>query len=124
MNPVIMILISVGLLSAGELLLKKGMLTINDVSLYSKGIMGLVYSFTYIFSNIYVFSGFFLIGISSLIWLMILSKVELSYAYPMVSIGYVLVAIFSWILFKENLSIVRWLGIAMICGGVYLISRS
>ncbi|MCD6419491.1 MAG: EamA family transporter [Synergistetes bacterium] len=124
MNPVIMILICVGLLSAGELLLKKGMLAINDVSLYSKGIMGLVYSFTYIFSNIYVFSGFFLIGISSLIWLMILSKVELSYAYPMVSMGYVLVAILSWILFKENLSIVRWLGIAMICGGVYLISRS
>ncbi len=124
MNPLLMIFISVLLLSAGELLLKKGMLMINDVNLYSKGIMGLLYSFMYIFSNVYVFSGFFLIGISSLIWLMILSKVELSYAYPMVSIGYVLVAIFSWIFFKENLSVLRWFGIAMICGGVYLISRS
>jgi uncharacterized membrane protein len=49
---------------------------------------------------------------------------ELSLVYPMVSVAYVLVALFSWYYFKENLSVIRWAGIALIILGVFLISRS
>jgi multidrug transporter EmrE-like cation transporter len=49
---------------------------------------------------------------------------ELSFAYPLLSTGYVVVLIASWILFKEQISMIRWVGVMVICFGVFLISRS
>lgn len=63
-------------------------------------------------------------GISFLLWIKVLSKVELSYAYPMVSLGYVLVMIFSYFFFKENITPIRILGVAFIMIGVILVARS
>jgi len=62
--------------------------------------------------------------LSSFFWLVAISRVELSYAYPMISISYVLVVFLSWLIFKEEVGPVRWLGVAIIIFGVYLISRS
>ncbi|MBC2425350.1 SMR family transporter, partial [Clostridium beijerinckii] len=63
-------------------------------------------------------------GLSFLLWIKVLSKVELSYAYPMVSLGYVLVMLFSYFIFKENITPLRILGIAFIILGVILVARS
>lgn len=63
-------------------------------------------------------------GVSFLLWIKVLSKVELSYAYPMVSLGYVLVMIFSYFFFKENVTPIRILGVAFIMIGVILVARS
>jgi multidrug transporter EmrE-like cation transporter len=63
-------------------------------------------------------------GVSSVFWLVILSRIDLSYAYPMVSIGYIAVVLFSYFVFKENVSLIRWIGVITICAGVFLISRS
>ena len=59
-----------------------------------------------------------------LLWIKVLSKVELSYAYPMVSLGYVLVMIFSYFLFKENITPLRIAGVLFIILGVVLVARS
>jgi multidrug transporter EmrE-like cation transporter len=72
----------------------------------------------------YVLIGILCFGVSSIFWLVVLSRIDLSMAYPMVSIGYVVVAIFSYFVFKENVSLLRWTGIITICLGVFLISRS
>lgn len=76
------------------------------------------------FMQPYVFFGFMFFGISSIFWLVVLSRIDLSFAYPMVSVAYVVVAIFSYFVFKENVSLIRWIGIMTICFGVFLISRS
>jgi multidrug transporter EmrE-like cation transporter len=76
------------------------------------------------FLNPYVFMGFAFYFLSSLFWMVVLSKVELSVAYPMLSLGYAFVLIASWFLFNEPVSAVRWLGVLVIMAGVTLISRS
>ena len=54
----------------------------------------------------------------------VLSKVEVSFAYPFLSVGYVVAAVVGYYFFGEALSVIRIVGIVIICIGVYLISRS
>ena len=61
---------------------------------------------------------------SVILWIVVLSKVEVSFAYPLLSIGYVVVALVGWRFFGESLSAIRFVGIVIICIGVYLISKS
>ncbi|MDP9902075.1 SMR family transporter [Variovorax ginsengisoli] len=62
--------------------------------------------------------------ISVVVWIVALSRVEVSVAYPMLSIGYVLNALLAWWLFGETLNAQRWLGIGVIMVGVVLVARS
>ena len=62
------------------------------------------------FLNPYVLSGIAIYGFTTLVWLVILSRVKLSIAYPMLSSGYVLSILFSWLLFKEAIPKVRIIG--------------
>ena len=57
------------------------------------------------------------------LWLLAVSQLSISYAFPLLSAGYVLVAILSRIFLGEKVSWKRWAAIAMICAGVILISR-
>ncbi len=59
-----------------------------------------------------------------MIWTVVLSKLDLSLAYPMVSMSYVLVVFLSWLILKEPVNVMRIAGLVVICGGVLLISRS
>lgn len=72
----------------------------------------------------YVFMGIILYSMSFLIWLFVISKIDLSYAYPLVSMNFVLIAVFSKIFFRENVSRKRWLSIALILVGVILVTLS
>ncbi len=67
--------------------------------------------------------GFACYGISVLVWILALSRVPVSIAYPMLSIGYVVNAFAAWFLFGEMLSSGRWLGMGFIIVGVYLLAR-
>lgn len=58
------------------------------------------------------------------LWLVALQRVDLSYAYPLVSIGYIIVMVLSATLFREQVDGRRWLGVAVICAGVVLIAGS
>jgi drug/metabolite transporter (DMT)-like permease len=62
--------------------------------------------------------------ISSLFWLAALSRVELSFAYPFVSLSYIGMLFASWFFFQENLSALRLIGTITIILGVLIISRS
>ena len=101
----------------GQLAMKKGMDIIGTISLkdmFSEKIFSIVF-------QSYVLVGIILYVLASLVWLVILSQAELSFVYPLISVGYILTAILSWFLFKENLTLFRFFGILLICGGVYLI---
>jgi drug/metabolite transporter (DMT)-like permease len=72
----------------------------------------------------FVVIGIALYAIATLLWLVVLSKEELSFAYPMLAIGYILIAIFGKIFFGENVTFVRFLGILLISIGVFLLLKS
>lgn len=63
-------------------------------------------------------------AISLVVWIMALSRVEVSVAYPMLSVGYVLNAIAAWYFFGEAVSVTRLIGIGVIIIGVYIVARS
>ena len=115
----LLLIISVSLAVAGQVLMKKGMMMFGTfpVSQMLTKIIPMVL-------NPWVFVGFVCFGLSSLFWLVVLSRLPLSLVYPMVSFAYVLVAILSMFFFKESITLVRWVGIFVIVAGVFLISRS
>lgn len=62
-------------------------------------------------------------GVSLIVWILGLSRVPVSIAYPMLSLGYVVNAIAAYYLFGEGLTLARWLGIGFIVLGVWLVAR-
>jgi len=62
--------------------------------------------------------------VSLLVWIMGLSRVPVSVAYPMLSLGYVINAVAANYLFGEAVTVARWLGIGFIILGVWLVARS
>ena len=64
---------------------------------------------------------FYIVG--SIAWLIALSKIDLSVAYPMLSIGYIIVMIISFLFLNESLTITKIFGTLMIVGGIFFISR-
>jgi len=71
-----------------------------------------------------IIGGMVCYGISLIVWIMALSRVEVSVAYPMLSVGYVLNAIAAWYFFGEAVSATRLIGIGVIIIGVYIVARS
>ena len=63
-------------------------------------------------------------GVSVVVWIIGLSRVPVSIAYPMLSLGYVVNAFAAHYLFGEGVTLARWLGIAFIVMGVWLVARS
>ena len=72
----------------------------------------------------YFVAGVVLYGVSLVVWIMGLSRVPVSIAYPMLSLGYIVNAIAAHYLFGEAVSAQRWLGIGFIVAGVFLVARS
>lgn len=72
----------------------------------------------------YIAGGIACYVVSVVVWIMGLSRVEVSIAYPMLSVGYVLNAVAAWYLFGESLTAQKLIGIAFIVGGVFLVARS
>ena len=70
-----------------------------------------------------IITAFACYGVSALVWTAVLSRVAVSVAYPMVSIGYVIVAMAGWYIFDETLSTLRVAGICVIVLGVYMVSQ-
>ena len=71
-----------------------------------------------------VLGGLGLYGLGTVLWLGVLSRAELSQAYPFVGLSFVLTAIFGAVLFHDTLSPSRLAGIAAIVAGVWLVGRS
>jgi multidrug transporter EmrE-like cation transporter len=74
-----------------------------------------------VFANPWILIAIPWYGAGFLIWLVVLSKLNLSYAYSFLALAYVLVPLFSWLLFRENIPILQWVGILVVCLGLMLI---
>ena len=117
---VIYILISVVTGAVGQVMLKKGMLSLGPLTLTAKDLIGTALK---IGTNPFVFFGLAIYVSGIIFWLVALSRVDLSFAYPFASLSYVLMMIASWIFFKENITLLRVAGSLVIIAGVWLVSR-
>ena len=107
--------------AAAQLMLKYGMMQLGELSF--AGANPIIKILQIVFSP-WVFLGLLTFVISMASHLYVLSKVELSFAYPFLSLAYVAVAVFAYFLFREDLNAWRIAGIAFICVGTVLIAHS
>ena len=123
MNFISFMLVLAGVLlnAAAQLLLKAGT---NAIGAFAFSADNLVPVGIKVASNPFIVSGLGCYAVSVVVWIMALSRVEVSLAYPMLSIGYVVNAVAAWYLFGEALSAQRMIGIGTIIVGVFLVSRS
>lgn len=70
-----------------------------------------------------ILGGMFFFGVSSLLWIKVLTRSELSLVYPLVSLSYILVAVLSFLLLKEQFTVQKILGIAVIIIGVIVLNK-
>jgi multidrug transporter EmrE-like cation transporter len=118
----VLILTGVGLNAAAQLLLKlatKPLAHFSDFDFHT-----LSSSVTILFRSLPFWGGMLCYATSVCVWVAALSKAPVSTAYPMLSLGYVVVAGVSVLWLGETLSSAKVLGIALICVGVVLVSRS
>lgn len=72
----------------------------------------------------HILGGLVCYAVSVVVWILALSRVEVSIAYPMLSIGYIVNAVAAYFLFGEAVSVQRMVGIGIIVVGVYVVARS
>lgn len=116
-----LILTGVLLNAVAQLALKA---SVNDMGAISVTMNTAVPVFTRLVGEPWLWVGLFCYGISVVVWILALSRVDVSIAYPMLSIGYIVNAIAAWQLFGEALTSQRMMGIGIIVLGVIVLTRS
>jgi multidrug transporter EmrE-like cation transporter len=139
-KAVILIIISVFLGVVGQVNLKQGMIIvtktqkeknllpqntseIKEVKISTK-LKSTFFLLLNAFLNPRIIGGLFCYFISMLLWLIVLSKVDLSVAYPLLGTSYILIVFSAWFILKEPVSLTRWIGTCIISIGVILVARS
>jgi len=116
-----LLLTGVLLNAAAQLLLKAGTNVLGVITLTRDNWLATVWSMAT--------QGYFVLGgacyvVSLFVWIIGLSRVPVSVAYPLLSVGYVVNAIAAHYLFGEAVTVQRWLGIGFIVVGVWLVAKS
>lgn len=117
MHNFFVILVSVILNAVAQLFLKQGAQVLNQPNIFENIL-------SKILLNPYIISGLSCYAVSILLWIYALSKVDVSVAYPMISIGFIINVIAAWYLFNEPINSIKIAGIFFIILGVFLIGRN
>ena len=104
-----------------QVLLKHGMTTIAGFELNGQGLLKAAPSIIF---NFHVIAGLVVMIISMASHLIVLSRVEISYAYPFLGLSFVLITLWGYFVLSEDINIYRILGVALICSGVALVAKS
>jgi multidrug transporter EmrE-like cation transporter len=105
----------------GQTLLKLAIVRSGGMSILEIGIGGLLRKFMEV---PYIALGFALYGVSAILWLQVLSKLDISVAFPLVSLTYVATLFVGRFLFDEPVNFSRIFGVMLICSGVFFVIRS
>ncbi|HSS06506.1 MAG TPA: SMR family transporter [Rhodanobacteraceae bacterium] len=116
-----LVLTGVLLNAIAQLLLKAGAGALADVELRASNAAAIA---SRVIFNVPILAGLVCYALSVVVWILALARVEVSVAYPMLSLGYVVNALAAWWLFNESLSGARIAGIGIILVGVWLVARS
>lgn len=116
-----LILVSVTLASLAQLTLKAGMNQVTDatgtVTVSATSIKAIV-------TNVLVWGGLGLFGVSATVWIFVLSRTSLSFAYPFVALTYLIILLVDRFVLHESVPPVRWAGVGLIMAGIVLVSRT
>ena len=113
------LLIAMCLTVTGELLLKTGINRHGGLDLSLSSIIPTAWK---LFTNLFVLGGFAFVFSGALFWLVVLSRWDLSLAYPLLSISYIIGIILSALILKEQVTWLQVMGVIVIMGGVTLVS--
>ncbi|MBI2311019.1 MAG: EamA family transporter [Betaproteobacteria bacterium] len=116
-----LVLLGVLLNAVAQLLLKAGTNAIGAFEFSTANIVPVGWK---IATSLPILGGIGCYVISVVVWILALSRVEVSIAYPMLSVGYVVNAVAAWYLFGEAVTPTRLLGIGIIILGVFIVARS
>ena len=117
----IVALVAILLLVSGQTLLKVGLNDIGGVSLFDGNPVG---SLLGLFRTPWIILGFVCYGISAILWLDVLSRLDFSLAFPMVSLTYVFALLIGRFIFHETVGLERILGVFFILCGLFFVIRS
>jgi multidrug transporter EmrE-like cation transporter len=123
MKPIEFMLVLTGVLlnAAAQLLLKAGTRAVGQ---FEFSFANAVPVGSKLVTSLPILGGLACYVISVGVWIMALSRVEVSIAYPMLSLGYVVNAFAAYWLFGEAVTPLRLLGIGVIILGVFIVARS
>lgn len=119
-----LILISVAFAAVAQLTLKHGMNQVTSGGADPLSLRQPVHTVVRIITNVSVWGGLSLFVASASVWLIVLSRASLSFAYPFASLTYVLILVFDRFVLNESISLLRYGGVACIIAGLVLISRT
>ena len=117
--PLILFTILTNFLS--QIMLKKGMTVIPKFDLTAASVLSSVFSIVF---NPWVFFGLVMMVVSMGSHLLVLSRVELSFAYPFIGLSFVLITAWGYFVLGEQVNVLRVAGVACICLGVVLVAQS
>lgn len=121
-KSLLLILASVTMGVSGQLCLKAGM---NQVGVLPAGGLGtIVQTAFYVLTTPLVFLGLTFYAMGAVFWLLVLSKLDLSLAYPMLALTYVLIPLAAQFILGEQMPSLRWLGVGLIFVGVVIVSQT
>jgi len=120
-NNIFIILLSILMSSTAHVFLKKGMMTHALSVVNPDGFISLVWT---VGTNPWVMGGMFLHVSALVVWLWALSKVDISFAYPFLALGYVLVSAMAWLWLGEELNLMKVRGMGIIVLGILVLAKA
>ena len=121
MNTLIIAIVSISFSVVAQFLLKAGMSGAHVKTVLERPLSP--YSLFEMLTDRYVLAGFHCYGVGAVIWLAVLSKWDVSKAYPLVGLGFVFTAALAF-LAGEHVTLTRALGTGLIVAGVFVVSQS
>jgi len=119
MSQFILLSVVIVLNVLGHVFLKAGMNRIGGISP-----LQLLSDFSKVFSTPYIIFGLLSYVLSVAMYMVVLSRAHLSYAYPLLNgLAYALIILISWQVFREPFSTIKWIGIFLILLGVVLVGK-
>lgn len=121
MMTLVLAIFSVSLNAAAQIFLRKTMIGIGPLPGDRSELIPYAVA---VALNPWFIAGMICYAVSIGAWLIVFSKLEVSVAYPLLSIGYVITAVIGFFFLGENVTLLRVFGIALICGGLFFITRT
>jgi drug/metabolite transporter (DMT)-like permease len=116
-----LILVSVSLAALAQMTLKHG---VNQATVDSGALKLTGASIKDVVSTPAVWGGLILFGLSAVVWLGVLSRTSLSFAYPFASLTYVLILLADRFVLHQTIPPLRWAGVAFIMVGIVLVAQT
>ncbi|GIV86227.1 MAG: hypothetical protein KatS3mg054_0256 [Chloroflexus sp.] len=121
MSTIMLILIATALGVIGQMMLKQGMGAMGPLALSLETAPSIVVR---IITSPMVIGGLLVYGIGTFFWLITLSRIELSVAYPFVSLNHIIIFLLAWLVLHEQVNPLRAAGVIVICAGMLMVARS